>query len=376
MKYKLLNIKLLIILAISYSFNLYSQKKFQDTIPFKDDLSLITIPITFNGIEKQFLFDTGATHSVGFSWVGKELKPSRKIANVTSSGRNQSKLRFYKSGKIRLASARISKHRILKTNDNDVFTCYNIDGILGMDIISEFNWIIDFKEKYLIMYPKDVVPESTRNMHSLNVQYKRSPHIISTTGNGKNISFLLDTGATSSDINTKTTLDINMIDARDYKTHSGSYDFNGKRDYNAINVLKRTFKSNEVIINGIFDYGSLSNKIGNRLWTGNRLFLSKEEQVLLVSNQELNEFRTNYDCSFIFHEGAIIVGHIVVDSEAWTRGLRQGDKVKSLNENTFSSFCELNEYQKKHMSEKASVIRVTLNDDSILELKPKKRFKE
>jgi hypothetical protein len=37
-----------------------SAQKFQDTIPFRNDLGLIIIPISFNGVEKQFAFDTGA----------------------------------------------------------------------------------------------------------------------------------------------------------------------------------------------------------------------------------------------------------------------------------------------------------------------------
>ena len=54
---------------ISLTLSTYSQNNvaYQDTIPFRNDLGLIIIPVTFNGVIKQFAFDTGATRSVAYS---------------------------------------------------------------------------------------------------------------------------------------------------------------------------------------------------------------------------------------------------------------------------------------------------------------------
>ncbi|WP_394749066.1 aspartyl protease family protein [Spongiimicrobium salis] len=368
-----MKLKYLVLFILFFCLCANGQRHYQDTIPFKTHLGLITIPIIFNGIEKQFLFDTGASHSIGFSWVGKELKSTRKTINVSSSGGRVSKLRYHKSGKIELGSVKINKHRILKTRDSEIFSCYNIDGVLGVDIISEFNWTIDFKEKYLIMYPKTFVPESTQLMHPMQLQHKRRPFLILKTEKGKSVRFLLDTGATSSDINKKVLLDTSSENPLDYEIYSGSYDFNGKRKNSFLKVLKRPFTSEKVTINGVFDYGIQSSKIGNRLWKDNRLFLSENKKMFLVKNPVLDEFRSNYDCSFVFNDGAIIVGHVVVDSEAWEKGIRQGDEVKALNGKTFSNFCEITKYQRGLVDVDDKII-VTLMDNSAIELRRQQRF--
>ena len=120
-----------------------NSKIFQDTIPFRNDLGLIIIPITFNGIEKQFAFDTGAQYSVAYSWAKEKLQRTSKTININSSSGLRSKMRFYKSGTITLGSKKIRSHRILNAPKNSIFSCYQVDGILGVDIIKEFNWTID-----------------------------------------------------------------------------------------------------------------------------------------------------------------------------------------------------------------------------------------
>ena len=126
---------------------------FQDTIPFNNDLGLIVIPVTFNGEEKQFAFDTGAQVSLSYGWAKESLKSTRKTTTITSSSGLKTRMRYYKSGKIELGSRKITGHRILNTPENDFFSCHNIDGILGVDIIGQLNWRIDYQNKILIMDP-------------------------------------------------------------------------------------------------------------------------------------------------------------------------------------------------------------------------------
>ena len=59
---KTMRLKVLILLLSLVAINVHAQDDSvsQDTIPFRNDLGLIIIPITYNGVEKQFAFDTGA----------------------------------------------------------------------------------------------------------------------------------------------------------------------------------------------------------------------------------------------------------------------------------------------------------------------------
>ena len=124
---------------------------YRDTIPFRNDLGLIIVPITFNGEEKEFVFDTGAQVTLAYSWASTELRKTRKTMTVTSSSGLKSKMRLYKSGTIQFASRKITGHRILNTPQNEIFICHQVDGILGVDIIKRFNWTIDYENKILII---------------------------------------------------------------------------------------------------------------------------------------------------------------------------------------------------------------------------------
>jgi len=79
--------------------------------------------------------------------------------------------------------------------------CYNIDGILGVDITQHFNWTLDFDKKILIMSPSDFYPEEVKEMHALDFDFTNNRPSIFMEMNGKKIKFLLDTGARDSDIN-------------------------------------------------------------------------------------------------------------------------------------------------------------------------------
>jgi len=92
---------LLFLCFVSLTLQAQQPPAYQDTIPFRNDLGIITIPITFNGVEKQFAFDTGAQSTVGFSWVADDLKRTSKTVNVKSSNASRTKMRYYKSGELK-----------------------------------------------------------------------------------------------------------------------------------------------------------------------------------------------------------------------------------------------------------------------------------
>ena len=114
---------LLLLCCISLTLQAQKAKVYQDTIPFRNDLGIIIIPMMFNGVEKEFAFDTGAEVSLAFSWAKDELKPTSKVTNLRSSSGSRTKLRYYKSGTIQLGSREIKKHRILQGKDSDIFSC-------------------------------------------------------------------------------------------------------------------------------------------------------------------------------------------------------------------------------------------------------------
>ncbi|MHB0753883.1 aspartyl protease family protein [Polaribacter sp. M15] len=340
----------LLLIALLPSSFAQNHAAFQDTIPFRTDLGLIIIPITFNGIKKQFAFDTGATNSVSYDWAKNELKPTRKTINITSSSGLKSKMRFYKSGLIELGSRKIRKHSILNTAKNDVFSCYNIDGILGVDIIKELNWTIDFERKILVMYPSNYFPDKLKTMHRLNFNYQDKRPYVFLKRKNKEIRFLLDTGAGGFSNISKREYKFSTIDHYpNLSTQSASMDVNGLLTSSSAKIVKYAEGiSHDVSISPIVVYNNQkSSKIGNRLWQNNQLFLSLKKDVLYSSKANINNTFKGYPCSVLFYKNKMRIIKVAEESVLWQNGVRQGDEVLSVNGKQFDNFCDLDNYFRK-----------------------------
>ena len=355
---------------------MYAQEKqvYQDTIPFRNDLGIITIPITFNGVEKEFAFDTGAQASVAFSWAKDELKRTSKKTIVTSSNGSRTKMRYYKSGTINLGSRKITNHRILSIADSDIFSCYNIDGVLGVDIMKSFNWTIDYENKWLIMYPNTTYPEEVKQMHALDFDFVNGRPLVDMEFADKKIRFLLDTGARNSDLgkNQYKLLGIDTIPKRDYL--GGFYDVNGTLTKTSTSLLQMpALQSDQVTLYPILDYSEQKTKIGNTLWKGKQLFMSLKDDTLYVSDAEIKENTSTYTCGVLYENGKMQVLSIYKDSEAWKQGIRRGDIVVSVNNKQFSDFCSLNKYQRQ-LSKENKDIELVLENGKKIVLRKKELF--
>ncbi len=357
------------ILLLLFALGSTQAQKFQDTIPFRNDLNLIIIPLTFNGQVKHFAFDTGAQNTVAYDWAKDELKPTRKTLTVVSSSGRRSRMRYYKSGTINIGSRKVTGHRILSTPANEIFSCYQIDGILGVDIIQLLNWKIDFKNKYLILYPSNFFPEETKSMHSLEFSFRKNTPNVYLRRKQTRFKFLLDTGASGHPNISKK--DYNLVGLDDYeqlKVYSGSFDVNGIFTSTSPSVFKfPESKSGQAVLQPIVFYNNLkSSKLGNRLWKDQTLFMSLKKQQLFVSKQNIKSTYLAYACTLGFQNGKMIVMKIVEGSEPWKAGLRQGVEVKALDGKQFSNFCDLFQYQTSRFSKNLPLTLTLLNGKKIV----------
>ncbi|MDT7831280.1 aspartyl protease family protein [Flavobacteriaceae bacterium S356] len=338
--------------VISFWGATYAQS-FQDTIPFRNDLGLIIIPITFNGVEKQFAFDTGAEHTVAYGWAKETLKRTNKTITINSSSGLKSRMRFYKSGTIELGSRKITGHRILNTKNNSIFSCYRIDGILGVDIIKKLNWSIDYKNKRLIMYPSNHVPPQVKNMHELDFDFRSNRPYVYLKGKSNRLRFLLDTGAGgSSNISKRNYTLSNIKDYPQTSFYTGSFDINGTLTSSHPIVFKfPKASSDKVTLSPIIYYNNKkSTKIGNRLWDQKQLFLSLQNDQLYLSSAEVTQQYSSYSCSVMYRKGKMRIMAIEENSELWNMGVRQGDEILRYNGKQFSDFCSLDQYYRKVVS--------------------------
>ncbi len=329
----------------------YAQKTevYQDTIPFRNDLGLIIIPITFNGVEKHFAFDTGAEYSVAYGWAKDDLKKTNKTMTIHSSSGRKSRMRFYNSGLIELGSRKIRKHRILNAPKNEIFSCHKVDGILGVDIIKALNWTIDYKNKILIMYPANHFPKKVQSMHKLDFDFRNQRPYVYLKVKKNRLRFLLDTGAGGTSNISKR--NYNLTDLDKYKQitfYSGSFDVNGILTSSKPTVFQLPeTTSKKVQLSPIIYYDNLkSTKIGNSLWKDQELFLSLKSKQLYLASSKINERYSSYSCSVMFIKGKMRVVRIQEGSNVWNLGVRQGDEVLSFNGKQFSDFCSMDQYRR------------------------------
>jgi hypothetical protein len=345
-----MNQKALIFFIAVLSFFSVTGQSFQDTIPFRTDLGLIIIPVTFNGVEKQFAFDTGAQLSVAYGWAAEDLKRTNKTITINSSSGLKSKMRYYKSGKIELGSRKVTGHRILNAPRNEIFTCYNVDGILGVDITDQLNWTIDYEKKILIMYPSDYSPEKVKNMSELDFKFTSNRPYVYLNRKGSKFKFLLDTGAGgNSNISKRNYTLSNIKEFPQLSFYSGGFDVNGILTPEKPIIFKfPQSKSDDVLLSPIIEYNNKkSTKIGNKLWKGKELFLSLKNNRLFVSSSSIDQEYSGYSCAVMFQKGKMRISTIQVGSELWKMGLRQGDEIRSYNGKTFSNFCSLDQFRRE-----------------------------
>jgi len=340
----------LILLFFALLTTTFYGQPFQDTIPFRSDLGLIIIPISFNGVEKQFAFDTGAQYSVAYGWAKEELRKTNKTITINSSSGLKSKMRFYKSEKVELGSRKIRGHRILNANRNEIFTCHKIDGILGVDIIKQLNWTIDYKNKILIMYPSNHFPKKVKSMSELDFDYRSDRPYVYIARKGNRFRFLLDTGAGgNSNISRRNYTLTNLDEYPQISFYSGSFDVNGILTASKPIVFKfPTSSSDEASLSPIVEYNNKkSTKIGNNLWKGKELFVSLKNDRLYVSEAIVDQSFSRFPCSVLYRKGKMRITTIEVGSELWNMGVRQGDEVLSYNGKKFSDFCSLNQFRRE-----------------------------
>lgn len=370
--------KQLLFLFCVLLFQFASAQEFQDTIPFRNDLGLIIIPVKFNGVTKQMAFDTGADRSIAYGWAKESLKATNKTLNIRSSSNLRSKMRFYKSGLIELASRKIRKHRILNAPENDVFSCHQVDGIIGTDIIKLLNWKIDYKNRRLIMFPADHFPEEVDTMFALDFDFRSNRPYVYLTRKRVKLRFLLDTGAGGySNISKRSFKISNIDDFSGLDVYSGSFDVNGILTKSKSKMFPFPASvSKDVQLSPLIYYDNAkSSKIGNQLWKGKSLFMSLQSKKLWVSSSSIEQSYSGYSCSIVFKEGKMWVLRLIMGSELWNMGVRQGDEILQYNGKKFTDFCSLDQYQRKTVRS-GKPFTITLKNGKIITISKKNIFKK
>ncbi len=165
-----------------------------DTIHFSLDKKLLIFQGQLNGQQTFFAFDTGAG-------LGLANSNNQKEANLLVKN-SEKKIKDANLATIQLKNVvinhlTIGSHQFRKVKsvlyDMEYLTCNRLY-LLGMDIIGQLNWVIDFEKNIIIVAPKPFPkPENTLE---ISIKYERNRPVVDLQIGTSNTKGLIDFGFT------------------------------------------------------------------------------------------------------------------------------------------------------------------------------------
>jgi hypothetical protein len=317
-----------------------------DTIKFNNLVNLITIPVKINGVERHFVFDTGAEKSVISEAICDNLELIGK-QKVSDSNNSTSTLSIALVKKLTIGNVDVLDKKCI-TFKNSSFTCMGFDGIIGIDIIQKYDWVIDFKNNLLIRYELNNNLFDAKNLIFADYYNKRQrPRIKLTFKNKETIDFLFDSGSNKTDLISGKIKKIKSLVTKttDKLSESNGLNSLSRMDSTSEIELPTALKNNE-FKNKIFQVALRGeDKIGNDFWVDNTLYYSFEKKKLAITTN-LNEYeKPSFGVRFKMKADKIVIGSITFTDTIKAFKITSGDIIKSINNLTFTDNCELLKYQ-------------------------------
>lgn len=321
----------------------------QDTIRFENLLGLIKIPVRINGELHYFMFDTGAEVTAiredvaaGLDKTGysrKRLKDANNEVTIQS--------RFVVHS-LKIGNSDVSDQSVYTFPDSPLFNCSGLEGIIGIDVIKQFDWLIDFDKLYIVKTDPSDPAGRFNDFAALDFyKHKFRPMIQLKIGN-KIVDFLFDTGANGSYIDKKNYRKIRSEIIRSYdeiSSVSGANSYDQQSKESCFLVTAHPVNSDSINYNAMFNTTSTGeNTIGNDFWRHNQLFLSWSKSKLLYRTVN-SEKKKTFGISFRITDESMVVNSLVYTEQIVKSGVKTGDKVKAINGKSYKDNCDLMMYQ-------------------------------
>ncbi|MGR3274629.1 retroviral-like aspartic protease family protein [Acaryochloris marina NIES-2412] len=169
------------------------------TLPRSNCFSL---PVTLKGYTGQFLLDTGATHTVINTTLGKQLGlplqdyPPNLTQGLAFGNGKKTQVGIYPSLTLSIKDASVQQIHPLGMAKQAIL--YNLSGILGLDFLSQFDLIIDPSQRQIQLLPP------TPQKEGIPLTGKGGWMTVQVLINGQGpFTFALDTGATQTILSPK-----------------------------------------------------------------------------------------------------------------------------------------------------------------------------
>jgi hypothetical protein len=336
-------------LLTAFLISSYSSAQTWDTIRFETITNLIKIPVLVNGTIHYFMFDTGAEMSVIREDLTAGLDKSKSCRKRVKDANNKMTSQpVFVIQSLKFGKSDVRNLKVITFPDSPLFHCLGVEGFIGVDIIRQFDWFIDFDKHYIVKTdPAGNIDGFTDYVAMDFYKNKLRPRIRLKTGS-KVVDYLFDSGANSSQIeeNSYRKIKNDVVKSYDEITSvSGatSFDLQSKE---AI-VLITTHPDDPGLLNYPVLLNTISvgeNKIGNEFWGKNQVFFSWAKSKLLfrMGNTEKEK---SFGITFKVANDSMVVNTLIYTEQIRKSGVKTGDKVKSINGESYKDNCKLRTYQ-------------------------------
>lgn len=333
------------------------------------------MPININGIERNFIFDTGA-HTI----IDKNLLPQityHKLGKTKTFDSNHQK-KFLQTIQIEsLSIGQIPFYNVVATTTElqrlSDLNCINIAGIIGVNIMNKGVWQIDYSKKTIVFTDQpNLLPSSSI---ADTIQFQSDIYGYPTLSIYIDSSFvdqgLLDTGFNGSI----------LLSQQHQPTHKPfvtqfnyTYALHGQTAVEQ-KTMSYPLELNHLLMDSLIINFSSQNTaalIGNRFLREYRTTLNWENSSLVLEKTQ-NESRTF--SSYGFHptivQDKIIIGSIYDSSLLFKKGIQLGDQILKFNQidlkqDGASKLCSILEQLKNAKQDKISI--TVLHANQILEI--------
>jgi hypothetical protein len=345
--------------VVTFNQEKIKQKHYFQEIPYQEIKGIIIAPVTINGKEYNFIFDTGASSLAISDKIYKELnlRVFRQTSTRDASGKKE-KVRSILFPEIELQGITFRNTMGIVFSENSEFSkwceCLEIDGIIGGNMLR--NFIVQFDEQHKqIIITNDIkrVLLENREYEKMKQSSGKIPCINITLQKGAqrvHHNVLFDSG----DIGGFFTLSLNKSNSRvvdriaeteGASGDAGFHGFFGKQKHLLLNIPKLDISGtifNNVIITAT---QGMKSRIGNRLlqygkttfdYKKKRFYFEPFDSICTTKPVE-NPWTINYT----YQNNKWVVG-IIWDKRLESQ-INLGDEILSINgiDVQSMSFCEL-----------------------------------
>ncbi|MBG6187650.1 retroviral-like aspartic protease family protein [Flavobacterium sp. CAN_S2] len=336
---------LLLPVLLLVSFLSKSQSVKIDTIPFTTKSSLLVFKGQINGIQTDFVLDTGA--SLGVVTSAKATSANIKITgkkNITDSNENVNSMTEAMIETVTIGSFEIKNVKSI-VHDMPFLSCNNYY-LLGANAINKLNWKIDFEKN--ILYVSKSTFEYSGEMLEMNINYKNNRHF--TTFNIDETEFkncLIDLGYNDFfEVSEKEPFFKKLRKENQDGIISGSRLTMSLSDMR-INKYETLSFDNLTIGNKRFDdlrieiRANIENKIGLK-------FFSQLSSIMILNNKNSKYYlklsnkpislKMSFDADCLLKNGKLIIVGKSNNSESSAKDLETEEVIKSINGFTATDF--------------------------------------